>query len=356
MSHYEGDYGKKSYPTYDSGPQTISRSVRRSTIEPESPSVSAPVTVVSEPNPMSSGDPSDVLSTVPVTHSDLLQATTAVAVCAVDEFSPVPVESTTPTFQDVSNHILSAYGPSPSVPTTPAPLALANESHTHYSAPMQHVPNTYSPNAAYHQQQQQEYYQGQLAVVSPGGSSAERFYSPPQAPPVSPPRHAPLVDANIQPVVVTPTMTMMKPLDVDELRDSPPPENEVDRAVQNLVNFDDLMETKATPEQIKSSKNKELKKTYNKSVAKPPAATTWHVSENASLMDIQTNKTKAPASKEVMRTHAFDPAAAQAGMMVLYGQQAPQSGAYAGGIPAANGFGVGVHRGYSQPYPIRSAY
>ena len=353
MSHYERDHGMQSFSSFDSRPQNFAVPVRRSTVVPVSAPVSATESVVSEPSPVSSVVPEDVLSAASVAPSDLLQAVPAFAISSVDEFTPIQVQPTPPTFQDVSSHILSAYGPPPSTPTTPAPLALANESHTHFAPQTQHVPNTYSPNAAYHQQQQQTYYQGQLAVVSPDGSSSGGSYYPPQAPPVSP------VQQNLVPggnTMVTPTMTMMKPLDVNELRDSPPPENEVDRAVCNLVNFDDLMETKTTPEQLKSKKQKEAMKTHNKSVAKPPATTTWHVSENASLMDIQVNKTKAPTSKEIMRMHAFDPAAAQAGMMVCYGQQAPLQGAYAGGIPASNEFGVGAHRGYSQPYPVRSAY
>ena len=61
-------------------------------------------------------------------------------------------------------------------------------------------------------------------------------------------------------------------------------------------------------------------------------------------MDIQTNKGKSSATQEIMRSHAFDSAATQAGMMVPYGQQPPQKGFYAGGgIPGANGFGAGVH-------------
>ena len=354
MSHYEREDGMRSYSSYDSEPQSrFTGSVRRSTVEPAPTSAPAPEPVVPEPTSKPSFVPEDVLSAAPVAPSDLLQAEPAFAISTVDEFTPVQVQPTPPSFQDVSSHILSAYGPPPSTPTTPAPLALANESHTHYSPQIQHVPNTFSPNAAYHQQQQQTYYQGQLAMVSPDGSSSRGAHYPLQAPPVSPVQQNLVTGGSI---MATPTMTMMKPLDLNELRDSPPLENEMDQAVCNLVNFDDLMETKTTPEQLKSKKQKEAMKANNKSVAKPPAATTWHVSENASLMDIQTNKTKAPASKDIMRMHAFDPAAAQAGMMVCYGQQAPQHGAYVGGIPAANGFGVGAHRGYSQPYPVRSAF
>ena len=138
---------------------------------------------------------------------------------------------------------------------------------------------------------------------------------------------------------------MMKPLEVDELRDSPPPLNPMDRAVQNLVNLDDVKEIRATPEELKAKKQKELSMAQDqKSRPKAPAATDWHVGTNASLADIKKHKKPvASATKEIMKVHAFDPAAAQAGMMVIYGQQQqqPQHVGHGGSIPQPMGFGVG---------------
>ena len=352
MNRYEEERGMRSYSSLEADPQSFAGPPRRTFAE------AAPVASAS--NSVPSVAPKDVLSDAPPAPSDLLQATSPVIVNTVDEFTPVEAQPMPPTFQDVSSHILSAYGPPPPTPAAPAPLALANESHTHYTPHMQHVPTTYSPNAAY-PEQQQTYFQGQPTLVSPDGSGGSGgSYTPSQAPPATPQKQALAVGANapqqFATPMVTPTMTMMKPLDVDELRDSPPPVDAMDQAVQNLVNLSDLMETKATPEQIKAKKHKEASKTHHKSVAKPPTATTWHVGQNASLGDLQCHKTPKTPTKEVMRTHAFDPAAAQAGMLVVYGQQAPQQGAYGGGIPTATGFGVGVHRGYAQPYPVRAAY
>jgi len=313
--------------------------------------------------------PEDVLSAEAPAPVDLPHSPTAVPANTMDEFTPVIVQPAPTTFQDVSNSILSAYGPTTPAPPTPAPLALANESHTHYTQQMQHAPNAYSPNAAYHQQQQytpqshqhqQGFYQNppqqanQSAFVSPDGFNGHGFNAPQDPTTASPPKPAS--------VMVTPNMTMMKPLDVDELRDSPAPVDEMEQALQNLVNLGDLMETRATPEQIKAKKQKEVTKKQNKSVALPAANTSWHVAQNASLADIQTYKTPKKPTKEVMRIHAFDPAAAQAGMMVVYGQQqqqqqASQQAGLVGGIPAASGFGNAVHRGYShQPYPMHCVY
>jgi hypothetical protein len=50
---------------------------------------------------------------------------------------------------------------------------------------------------------------------------------------------------------------------------------------------------------------------------------------NAKLADIQQNTPpKASGGREIMRTHVFDPAAAQAGMMVVYGTATMQQQQY----------------------------
>jgi hypothetical protein len=90
----------------------------------------------------------------------------------------------------------------------------------------------------------------------------------------------------------------------------------------------------------------------NKSKPLPPTAPEWHLGGHASLSDIKQHSQPKTAKKEVMRIHAFDPAAAQAGMIVLYGatqvpqqqQQVPQQQVYYRGIPSAAGFGAGVQQ------------
>ena len=366
---YDEDYSMRSYPSVESGP------TRRSTMEP-----------ISTPSPPSKPTPEynvapvqDVSSSQSPRGPDLLEAPASMpATTTMDEFAPV--EAPPPSFQDVTNHILSAYPPAP---TSPAPLALANESHTYHQPaqpPQQMQLQTQTQMQQYYnngyppQQQQtpyqQNYYSGApTTMVSPDGSMAATtghfFYQQPdqqqQLSAVHPQTPRPEEQPQQQPPVVTPTM--MKPLEVDELRDSPPPVNEMDKAVQSLVNLNDINETFATPEQIKARKQKESNsKQQSKSRPAPPKASTNHIGQNVSLADIQQNKTPAAPAKEIMRNHAFDPAAAQAGMLVVYGQQQqgpsqlqPQ---YMSGIPAVNGFGAGAYNGYQwyQQQPMRSAY
>lgn len=332
VNHHDEVRRMTSHSALQSVSQDFTGRIRR--VAPEIMPVNSNL-VVSTPMPVQ-----DVLSE-PAPVGDMLAPAPPTTV-AVDEFTPVVAHPTPPTFQDVSNHILSAYDP---VAAAPAPInsqvqPLMIQQHSAYA------------NTAYPTQQLQTY-SPQPAMVSPGTASG-RYYAlqVPSTPPQS------VVDpACSRAPVVTPTMTMMTPLDVDELRDSPPPVNAMDRAVQNLVNLNDLKETRATPEQLKAKKQKETSKAHqHTSRPKAPAATDWHVGTNASLADIQKHKKPvAPAAKEVMRVHAFDPAAAQAGMMVVYGQQQP-TGGYGGSIPTSSGFGAGrvYHQGYSQPF--RSAY
>jgi hypothetical protein len=113
------------------------------------------------------------------------------------------------------------------------------------------------------------------------------------------------------------------------------------------------METVETPEQVKAMEKKKSEKS-NKSQPLPPTAPEWHLGGHASLSDIKQHSQPKTVNKEVMRIHAFDPAAAQAGMMVLYGAtQVPQQQVYYSGTPSAACFGAGVqqlHYGHQQMY------
>jgi len=361
-AHDRGFASNNSYPAPPNqhASQAFSGPARRSTLSVEAPP--APVVV----------KPIDVLSE-PTKNTGTLDHLMPPSPVVVDQFTPVQARPHIPTFQDVSNQILSTYGPPPSVSAPPAPtstsMVLANhQPHSNY-APTSMVlannqPHThYAPQVQTQQQQQpvpytQQQYQMHPSqpppMVTPDAASAASnggFYSAAQVPAAPLPTHpAPLV-----------TQTMMKPLDLDELRDSPPPVDAMDRAVQNLVNLDDLKETKTTPEQIKAKKEKEAKAMkQNKSRPKGPVATDWHVGTNASLADIQQHKKPvAPPTKEVMKVHAFDPAAAQAGMLVVYGQPSPQAAGYGGSIPANTGFGAGrmpMYPNHGHNQYVRSAY
>ncbi|CAB9530404.1 expressed unknown protein [Seminavis robusta] len=340
MSHFEDAHSMNSgsfsslEPVQANG---FSGPARRNTLDPVPAGRHAPVVVV---------PPEDVLSEIP-RGTDLL-AVPAAASNVPDEFTPVVVQAASPTFQDVSNQILSAYGPPA---TSTGPPTLAYEPHTHYQpAPQQQLQQYPAsvPSSTQHQ------YYG-AALVSPDASMASAnsgFQVPQQREMVV---NEKPVESPTPNQTIAPTMTMMKPLELAELRDSPPPIGAMDQAVHNLVNLHDLMEIKATPEQIKTKRQKELMvKKEHKSRPKPPAINDYHVGSNASLADIkQHKKPSAPPAKEVMKMHAFDPAAAQAGMMVVYGQpqQAPPS------IPAATGFGAGAYNGgYRYAAHVRAGY
>jgi hypothetical protein len=259
-----------------------------------------------------------------------------------DDFTPIVAHRAPPTFQDVSNHMMKAYGPATAAP--PVRPTLSNESHTFHPQERQHYParclhtmqqqQSYGVPTSHFPNKQHQHYSGVHTSASPNVAKAAAsigFHDPPLIA-FEPTNHGPAG----YPRVTTPTMTMMKPLEVDELRDSPPPVDAMDRAVQNLVNLQDLREIRATPEQLKVKKQKELfRMTEHKSRPKAPAANIYHAGINAALADIQKHKQPvAPPSKDIMKNHAFHPAAPRAGMLVVYGEPQPQQAiAVSGSIP-----------------------
>jgi hypothetical protein len=118
------------------------------------------------------------------------------------------------------------------------------------------------------------------------------------------------------------------------LEDLEPPMSEMAKALKSLVNLDDITETIVTPESRKAEQKKTAIQQI-KSKPLPPTTPVWHLGTKPALSDLKQHATpKAPLAKEIMRTHAFDPAAAQAGMLVVYGASIPQS----------QGFGAGAQQ------------
>jgi hypothetical protein len=308
-----------------------------------------------EPMPaggMTSAFPKSVLHDIPPV-TDFLALPVAASNNFRDDFAPVVAQRTPPTFQDVSVTILRAYGQAPAAP--PTRLTLANESHTHFLHTTRQQQSYGVPTSGVSSSQYQ-HYNGVHPLTSPDASKAAvstGFQAPPQLV-FEPTNHSPTG----YPYLTPPTMTMMKPLIVEELRDSPPPADAMDRAVQNLVNLDDLRETKATPEQIKGKQQKELvRKTEHKSRPKAPAANGYHVGKNAALVDIKKQKQPVECpSKEVMKNHAFYAGIPNDRMIVVYGEPQPQPHGFpqAMGVPenvSVPGFGPSHHSyGLGQSY------
>jgi hypothetical protein len=97
--------------------------------------------------------------------------------------------------------------------------------------------------------------------------------------------------------------------------------SELEKAMQDLVNLEDISAPAMSAVEFTMQK-KDLGKKSNKSQPLTPTVPAWHLGTHASLADIKANAAPRPApAHEVMRTHAFDPAMAQAGMMVVYGSK-----------------------------------
>jgi hypothetical protein len=141
------------------------------------------------------------------------------------------------------------------------------------------------------------------------------------------------------PAVVT-TFSASQQLTMNQLMDAPFEDeeeimSEMERALKTLVNIDDLTVENKTPEQKKVEEKREQKKTKNKSKPIPPTAPSWHLGMAPALADVQASKPVREApSKEIMRAHAFDPRAAQAGMLVIYGAPAPEISSPGFGVPS----------------------
>ena len=210
-----------------------------------------------------------------------------------DEFAPVMPPP--PTYQDKSNQILSAYEPDPKIPQL-----------------------TYSPHYA------------EYDSASPSATMTDVSEDGSEATP----------EKDFSPVTLKPTMA---PISIAEMEEKEPVDtDDIQRAFKSLVNLDDLTRELETPEQAKTARLLKEKKerATDKSRPLPPTKPDWSIGSNASLSNI---KEKAPAKdvpkKEIMKTHAFDPNAAQAGMMVVYGATQGPPPPQVGYGHAMNGYG-----------------
>ena len=267
----------------------------------------------------------DLLEAAPTANQDHLDSSMTMVTPTHDEFTPVEQAPTPPSFDLVSNQIMSNYATTPSaspVANQQPMLAITNEAYdtaapvTPYQAPANNslLSNYYGYQTMYSPPQWEQ------------GAQAT-FYQPEQpAAPVTPmTTPVPALEESSTSTTTTTTTSprlTMEQLSVAELeaRDQPSELSEYDRTLRALVNFDDIMEMNETPEQSKSNKKKAVLQGAGKSKPLPPMTPDWHVGMNATLGDIRKHgHPKTASKKEIMRTHAFDPAAVQAGMMVVYG-------------------------------------
>ena len=303
--------------------------------------------------------PVDLMEATPTT-TDHLEAAPAVTPPANDEFTPIstPVEQQPSSFALASNHIMSAYASSPVAESyAPAPLALANEPYQAQAATPTYAPAqtpTYPAGPNTFGQQNTPYYQAPHEQPQYGAPQHQQYYEPQPtpayyAPAVVSPEHS-THSSESQDFVssadqVTSTPLTMEPLNLHEIETrEQPPMSDMDRAMQTLVNFDDLTQLKETPEQIKTREKKQNKQVRSKPL--PPTPQDWTLGMNACLSDIREHAQPKPTlQKEIMRTHAFDPAAVHAGMMVVYGGSTP-----------VQGYGVGMQQAYYQQQQQAAMY
>ena len=283
-----------------------------------------------------------------------------------DEFAPQSAPA--PTYNDVAGSVLGLYGPTATdasapaqqqyaalPPSTSAPVEQQQQQQQYYAQPpaQQQYYQEPAPQAQQFaapppqpvQQQQQQYYQ------EPPQEQyyQEQQYSTPARGGENPEATTAMVSADAS------------PNGVDELDD-------VTKALKSLVNFDDINEK---PVDSKLSMYANEDKEQNKAGKKGGPAKSRGAGGTAndvgmtgrSLAEVKHlhgDGVRKPPTREVMKTHAFDPAAAQAGMMVVYGSSAPpqqqpqQPQAYGNyAMPAMPGQPVQQPHDYSQgPPPI----
>jgi hypothetical protein len=243
-----------------------------------------------------------------------------------DEFAPKLAAPYT--FAVTTNQIKSAYASAPAC--TPV-LALPDESHNHLiqsttnelvvATPKKHIQA--SPYVKYDQPPMQQEFLGQ-----PHHHTMQYMQKPQQEIYHFPP----------QPVVLT-----METLSIDDNEDraqalemlSP-----LEKGFRSLVHLDDISVSAPVPRKVQQPK---AAKQGLHSQPLPPTNAYWKLGSQARLGEIKQNAApKAKAKREIMRAPAaFNPTAAQAGMMVVYG-------------PADGGSqmsGIGRHQQYRQYNP-----
>lgn len=221
-------------------------------------------------------------------------------------------------------------------------LALANEPHTFTQPAVQqpHVGGTDQNYHAYAQQQQQhkfpqqqgqyyehQHYYQQQPQPQPTVENQYWYQEAQFQPAPTPINVSPESKEGVERALTVPVKLTMEKLSIAELEEREQPESlsPLEKAIRSLVNLDNIEEVKETPLQAKSRTMKEVGKS-NKSKPMAPTKVDWNLSTNASLGEIKAKAPPREPQREVMRTHAFDPAAVQAGMMVVYGSSIPSQG------------------------------
>lgn len=239
------------------------------------------------------------------------------------DFDFTPQVAPAPTYNDVAGSVLGLYGGGannspPAQETTPLPALPPST-----SAPVVQQQQYYQEPAPPQQQYYQEPAPQQLQFTE---QQYEQQYE--QQPQYE------------EKAVVTP----LKPIqNVENHTESPQGVADLDdvtKAMKNLVNFDDINENPVNEELSMYSspfadKNhlrddqRKVKSGPTKSKGITATSKEFNMA-GRSLNEVKSmhgGGVRKPPTKEVMKTHAFDPAAAQAGMMVVYGapQQQPQA-------------------------------
>jgi len=255
----------------------------------------------------------------------------------VYEFAPVSPPP--PTFQGISNQNINTHEQPPS---NPGILAIENGSQTESGYSPMNEPQMTSVQPQYAQ------------PPPPTHASTASSFSP------TPPRISPFSSITTlkytektraprdSPVSSIATPEYTEKLSMNYLQcqahESPQSVRQLDglaQAMQNLVNFENMCEPVESPMKLTMMKEKETKKHSNKSQGLPPVQVAWHLGAQVSLANIKVNAAAREApTREVMRKNGFDPAASQAGMMVVHGipvaNQAP---------PLQSSFGYNAYGG-----------
>mmetsp|Transcript_19750 Transcript_19750/g.40112 ORF Transcript_19750/g.40112 Transcript_19750/m.40112 type:complete len:611 (-) Transcript_19750:1642-3474(-) len=271
----------------------------------------------------------------------------APAAPAQPDFDFTPQAPTEPTYNDVAGSVLGLYGPGTAAPAPPAQGAMpALPPST--TAPVEQQQQYYAqappqPQQQYYQEPVQQQQQQQQQFAAP---PQQQFAAPPQQQqyyqePVPQQYQQPQYEQQPQPQyageqpLVTPSKSEELAVVETESPQGVADLDDVTKALKNLVNFDDINE-KPVSEELSMYSNpfekknelrddqRKVKKGTVKSKGLAPTSKDYNMTGRSlkEVKELHGGEVRKPPAKEVMKTHAFDPAAAQAGMMVVYG--APQ--------------------------------
>ncbi|KAI2497513.1 hypothetical protein MHU86_16967 [Fragilaria crotonensis] len=203
----------------------------------------------------------------------------------VDQFAPV--QPAPATYNDVANQILNAYGPAPKAP---ALLALAYEPHTYRvpAAPQQQILASQTHSVAPHQTM---YFASSGSVTSGTTSPTGTFFQSP-------------IEEFSQ------VGTHDSPTSVRQL-------SELEKAMGNLVNLDDIGEPALCPLKLTMKQEKDSKKMSDGKSRPIPPVTSWNVGSQAPLAAIKATTQRATPAREVMRANVNQ--ASHGSMLVVYG-------------------------------------